>query len=123
MASQGKFGGNRVGYALQISCTTNGTTKVYAGAAPADGRIVAVSHVVTTDTDAEQTITVENETTGVSYGSITVANAPGAGTGGNTTLGTSEIAVSAGDIISIVSDGAGTAGVAFFTVYIEPGVQ
>lgn len=111
MASQGKRTGARDVVNIQSTeVTVSGTTKIY-GSAPEAGRFTRVSWHLTEATDGAPAMTFKNETTGKT---ATFSMAIAAINTASTAALSAEVPVSRGDLISWVSDGAGSTGKAYF---------
>lgn len=112
MTSTGKRGSGNYRDIRQFdaaSITHTGTTKVYAGVAPCECRLVSVGRLVTTGvTVAADTVTVTNETKSTT---ATYSQAVQAVNLGGVTALSSELECDAGDVISITPGGLSTAGV------------
>jgi hypothetical protein len=85
------------------------------------GRVVNVSHVVTTDTDDAAVVTVDTNAGLAVPVTADVANAPGQYTGGSTVkadvVGQTELP--ADTVVEVQADGVPTAGAADLTVTVE----
>ena len=117
MASQGKSGGYRHGVLVgPVVVTHTGTTKVYAGVCPEDGRIVSCPNYPTTGvTTTVGAVTVTNETKSTT---TTFTQAIQAANIGAAPATAAELVVSAGDLISFTPDGVPAAGIVSTSVFV-----